>query len=717
MTSKRVDRAMAAQDENKETAMGATSRIAESRRVNRRYRYVVISGAAAVLLILLGISLKIHSGARGDIEIQFNRQQLLIADQASGRIVSFLGELTASLRFSARFLRTVGPGHPGRMIAIAGLYERLGGRPRINQVGILREGAPDPGASLQENPGILSRCPPGAESCFLIVRKGEEPEFIFAAVPTGNRDWVFATVLLEDLARVFINPVQSGLKGRAWLMDGAGRILISPGFPVFEGVRLGDIASRRGDERLKRSVARMSRGERGFDWHFDFRPGKVSRKGRTLTAFTPLLVGPEQWTLAVTASSSEVSDLVRRTFRKSLLVTSFGFAVIIAAALLILDRERRRIRVEDRLHWSGQVLESKTRLQALFDGITDSICILDENFRILMVNREMSLLLDCEIPDLLFLTWGGEGGAPLPEGLADRSIAIRTFESGRRGTAERSVELPGGRRIDAELYSYPIFGAGGRPHQVILYIKDVTERRALEQQLLQQERLTIVGKMSAQVAHEIRNPLSAINLNAELLGDELGGYAGEETSEAWSLLRSIKNEVDILRQVTDDYLKFVRMPRSGRRVGDINELLDDLLNFHAEEGASLGIRVERSFSADIPEVEFDETQFRLAFQNLILNAFDAMPEGGRLLVRTVAGPEGTVGIDIEDQGIGIPVKDQESMFTPFFTTKASGTGLGLVLTQQILSEHRGTIRFSSQEKMGTTFHISLPEAAPVEAKA
>ncbi len=223
--------------------------------------------------------------------------------------------------------------------------------------------------------------------------------------------------------------------------------------------------------------------------------------------------------------------------------------------------------------------------------------------------------------------------------------------------------------------------------------------------------------MSAQVAHEIRNPLSAINLNAELLGDELGRYEGEETSEAWSLLRSIKNEVDILRQVTDDYLKFVRMPRSGRRVGDINELLDDLLNFHAEEGASRGIRVERSFSADIPEVEFDETQIRLAFQNLILNAFDAMPEGGRLLVRTFAGPGGAVSIDIEDQGIGISVKDQESMFTPFFTTKANGTGLGLVLTQQILSEHRGTIRFSSQEKMGTTFHISLPEAPPVEAKA
>ncbi len=461
----------------------------------------------------------------------------------------------------------------------------------------------------------------------------------------------------------------------------------------------------------------MSRGGRGFDWHFDFRPGKESRKGRTLTAYSPLLVGPEQWTLAVTASSSEVGDLVRRAFRKSFLLTSFGFAVIISAALLILDRERRRIRVEDRLHWSGQVLESKTRLQALFDGITDSICILDQNFKILTVNREMSRLLSREIPDLLFRAWGEEETSPVPPELGDRSLIVGTFESGRRGFAERSATMPGGERLDLELYTYPIFGAEGETQQVILYLKDVTERRALERQLLQQERLTIVGKMSAQVAHEIRNPLSAINLNAELLGDELSALGGEKTSEAWTLLRSIKNEVDILRQVTDDYLKFVRMPRSGPRVGDINELIDDLLNFHAEEGASRGIRVERDLSPDLPEVEFDETQMRLAIQNLILNAFEAMPDGGCLRVRTRTGPGGGASIDIEDEGVGIPAENQEMMFTPFFTTKASGTGLGLVLTQQILSEHRGAVRFSSQENMGATFHIDLPAAAHAETKA
>jgi PAS domain S-box-containing protein len=736
---KRVERIMAAKDESRadrpaadrdsgpgipeispgdrDPGSGAVSGILESRRRNRRFKYLVVAGAAGVLGVILAISLKIYAEARWDIEEQFNRQQLLIADQVSGRITSFLDELNAGLRYSAQFLRTVDPGHAGRMVSISGLFERLGGRLRVNEVGYLHKdpSAGDPG--LREYSKLIMSCLPKAYSCFRISRKSGKPDYLFGAAPVGNGDWIFAKVTIGDLDRAFVSPVQSGLKGRAWLMDGSGRILISPGFRMFEGVRLAQIADREPDARLGGIAERMLRGERGFDWHHDFRPGKTGLKRRSLTAFSPLVVGRERWSLAVTASSSEVGDLVRRTFRKSFLLTSLGFIVIISAALLILDRERRRIRVEDRLQWSGQVLESKTRLQALFDGITDSICILDKDFKILVVNREMARLLGRDFPDLIHRPWGGESETPIPEDLADRSLAARTFENGRRGVAERSAEMPGGDRLDLELYTYPIFGAKNEVEQVILYIKDVTERRALELQILRQDRLSIVGKMSAQVAHEIRNPLSAINLNAELLGDELGAFGEKETAEAWVLLRSIRQEVDNLRQVTDDYLKFVRMPRSERRVGDLNEVLDELLNFYAEEGTSRNIEVVRDYSPDLPAAEFDETQMRLAFQNLILNAFDAMPGGGRLTVRTRTSPNGGIGIDVEDQGVGISAKDQESMFTPFFTTKANGTGLGLVLTLQILSEHRGTIRFSSQENMGTTFHIELPAAAAEAAKA
>ncbi|MCE2453321.1 MAG: two-component sensor histidine kinase, partial [Nitrospinae bacterium] len=144
----------------------------------------------------------------------------------------------------------------------------------------------------------------------------------------------------------------------------------------------------------------------------------------------------------------------------------------------------------------------------------------------------------------------------------------------------------------------------------------------------------IVGKMSEQVAHSIRNPLSAINLNAELLGDELSQFKEADTSEAWTLLKSVRAEVDILRQVTADYLKFVRMPSLERTSLDCNEMIEDLLDLHAEVAASRKIHIEKQLERDIPEVILDETQMRVAIQNLISNGFDAMPDGGRLLVKT-----------------------------------------------------------------------------------
>lgn len=690
------------------------ARLREMRRRSRKLQFQVIVGSGILLGVLILFSIQLYLEARQDIETQFNRQQLLIAEQTGGQIANFLADLTSTLRYSARFLRTVGHDHPGRMSAMTGLYERLGGNNRVSEVGYLR-GMGRPGFfSTNEYAEILAQCQVKQGVCLQVVRDvGGEPAYILGGARVGEEDWLYAKVALDDLDRSFVQPVESGLKGRAWLVDNEGRILLSPAAPGLGGRRLVELAHSLKDRRLSAIARQMTLGGRGYDWHSFFRPGEKGWNHRYLTAYSPFLVGEEMWTLAVTAPSSEVVDTVRRAFRKGFLLTGFGFIVVIAAALLVLDRDRRRIRAEENLLWSEQVFDSKRRLQALFDGITDGICIVGKDFRIQLVNRAMARLLGKRIADLLGRPWGGEN-SPVPAALADRAPAAGTFEDGRRGFSERKIALPDGGRMDIDIYTYPIFGAEGETAQVVLYLKDVTERRALEREVQQRDRLSIVGKMSAQVAHSIRNPLSAINLNAELLEDELVRFGEAETAEAWALLRSIKAEVDILRQVTDDYLKFVRMPRSDRRPGDVNDLLDDLLLFYAEEASTLGIELRQELSPDLPEVALDEAQMNVALHNLIRNAFDAMPGGGRLTVRTrLAG--GGVVIELSDTGCGIAPEDQAVLFTPFFTTKANGTGLGLVLSQQIVSEHKGVIRFSSQPGRGTTFSIELPAAAPTEA--
>ena len=713
-----------------ETGDSARSRIAQSRRANQRFQYCTI-GATFVLIVLLSfLSYRLYADTKAETEERSNRRQLLLVEQAGDRIASFLEALTASLRYSAGFLRTIEPDHPGRMAVMMGLYERLGGRFRVSEVGYLQGAGEQTAAIPGEYLGKLANCfwPQGA--CLLVIRdEAQRVSSLFAAVPVEpKRDgaeggeaqrksvWLYAQISMTDLARAFVEPVQSGGRGRAWLVDGEGRIILPPGIPGLEGVQLSTLARELGDERLKKLAGRMKKEVNGFDWHLDLRPGKKEKRMRYLTAFSNFPVGHEKWSFALTAPSTEFVGLIGRLFRKGLLLTAFGFIALILAALLILDRERRRIRAEDRIHWSEQVLESNRRLQALFDGITDAIGILDKDFRIRMLNRSMGRLFGRETSDLLDQKWEISPLSAVPESFVERSIVVDTFATGEPGFIEKSVSWEDERRMDMEYYTYPILDASGATLQVILYLKDVTGRKALEKEVLQRDRLSIVGKMSEQVAHSIRNPLSAINLNSELLGDELSQFKESDTAEAWTLLKSVRAEVDILSQVTADYLKFVRMPSLEKTPIDCNEMLVDLLDLHAEVAASRKIRIEKQFERDIPEVVLDETQMRVAIQNLILNGFDAMPDGGRLLVKTELENQ-HLAIRISDSGKGISLEEQAALFTPFFTTKANGTGLGLVLSRQIIADHNGSIHFESEEGAGATFVVELPLAVAQEAKA
>lgn len=713
-----------------ETGDSARSRIARSRRANRKFQYCTI-GATFVLIVLLSfLSYRLYVDTKTEAEERSNRRQLLLVEQAGDRIASFLEALTASLRYSAGFLRTIEPAHPGRMAVMMGLYERLGGRFRVSELGYLQGAGQQIATIPKEYLEKLANCSWTQGACLLVIRdQAQRVSSLFAAVPVAprgvetegeeaqrKRDWLYAQISMTDLARAFVEPVQSGGRERAWLVDGEGRIILPPGIPRLEGVQLSTLARELRDERLEKLAGRMKKEVNGFDWHLDLRPGEKEKRMRYLTAFSNFPVGKEKWTFALTAPSTEFVGLIGRLFRKGWLLTGFGFIALVLAALLILDRERKRIRAEDRIHWSEQVLESNRRLQALFDGITDAIGILDKDFRIRMLNRSMGRLFGRDTSDLLDQKWEISSLTPVPESFVERSIVVDTFATGEPGFFEKSISWEDGRLMDMEYYTYPILDASGATLQVILYLKDVTERKALENEVLQGERLSIVGKMSEQVAHSIRNPLSAINLNSELLGDELSQFKESDTAEAWTLLKSVRAEVDILSQVTADYLKFVRMPSLEKTPIDCNEMIEDLLDLHADVAASRKIQVEKELERDIPEVVLDETQMRVAIQNLILNGFDAMPDGGRLLVKTELENQ-HLAIRISDSGEGISLEEQASLFTPFFTTKANGTGLGLVLSRQIITEHGGFIHFESREGAGATFIVELPLPVAQEAKA
>jgi signal transduction histidine kinase len=241
---------------------------------------------------------------------------------------------------------------------------------------------------------------------------------------------------------------------------------------------------------------------------------------------------------------------------------------------------------------------------------------------------------------------------------------------------------------------------------------EIAERKRLENAKLQGERLAVVGTMAAQVAHEVRNPLGSITLNLDLIHkeiDKLADSSRHPPQEGRVLVNEMRQEVHRIQHVIEDYLQFARLPKMQRRPLALNELLDQKLAFmHGViQEANVTLRIE--FDPILPTVNADGEQLWQAALNLIRNSLEAMPGGGALTVGTGCD-DAQIVLRVTDTGKGIPEEQVRQIFVPFFSTKAEGTGLGLALAQQIVTEHGGHIECTSAVGKGSTFTIYLPLA-------
>jgi len=233
-------------------------------------------------------------------------------------------------------------------------------------------------------------------------------------------------------------------------------------------------------------------------------------------------------------------------------------------------------------------------------------------------------------------------------------------------------------------------------------------------ELLRAERLAAVGRISAQITHEIRNPLNALGLNTELLAEELSG--GGASPEVLSLVQAISREVDRLNAVAEEYLHFARLPKKAMAQEDLTEILSGLSEFLRPELDLAKVKIRLELANGLPPVRADEGLLRAVFLNLLRNSREAMPQGGELTLSTGLGPDGSVEARVGDTGGGIPAEALPRIFDPFYSTKEKGTGLGLAFAQKVVQEHGGTIRCESEPGRGTTFVVRLPRATLDETR-
>ncbi len=240
----------------------------------------------------------------------------------------------------------------------------------------------------------------------------------------------------------------------------------------------------------------------------------------------------------------------------------------------------------------------------------------------------------------------------------------------------------------------------------------VNQLQTAQQELLVAERMATVGRLSLRVAHEVRNPIAAIELNAEMLQDIVRVHPGSDMEEATSLVAAIRDQVNTLDAVTEEYLAFARFPTPHFEEESVNHLIEELAAFVRPVAIRQGVAIHVATDAAVPLMEIDRALLRMAILNLVKNSMEALSRGGALTIESRADGD-AVEIAVSDTGGGITAEVAERLFEPFFTTKPQGTGLGLSITRQIIDEHGGDLAWRNGAGGGATFVIRLPVKRPV----
>jgi two-component system NtrC family sensor kinase len=233
--------------------------------------------------------------------------------------------------------------------------------------------------------------------------------------------------------------------------------------------------------------------------------------------------------------------------------------------------------------------------------------------------------------------------------------------------------------------------------------KIIKHNKELEANLAQQGKMASLGVLSSGVAHEINNPLGVILGYAAYIEGKL---APEDPN--YKYIHEIKRESKRCKKIVQDLLSYARTPQPDLELTDLNELLEQIVDFAANHTDMHHVTVQKEFDQALPRIMVDGDQLRQVAINLILNAGAAMQQGGRLVVSTVSGDDGSVRLLFCDNGAGIPQEHIEKIFEPFFTTRVKGTGLGLAITKQIVEQHHGKIGIESETGCGTTVEVRLP---------
>ena len=357
-------------------------------------------------------------------------------------------------------------------------------------------------------------------------------------------------------------------------------------------------------------------------------------------------------------------------------------------------RKNSLLRTLDELNSSRkEIMEERNFKESVLESITSAILTVSPKGEITSINSTgMRFLGGKARPGAHFASVFQEWGS-MAEWIA-RVIAGEK-EYGREPLILERDEVS--RYFEVGFFPIGEGASGG----ITITMRDETVRERLREEMTRMDRLASLGKLSAGIAHEVRNPLTGISL----LLDDLHDRAPHDP-DSQAMMRKALQEIERVERLVSALLNFASPPKAQFREGDLNRVVQDTILLIRRLCERQGVELSCS-PGEIPRFNFDIEKIKQALLNLVKNALEAMPRGGRISIATEGGEE-TATITIIDSGPGIEACDLPLIFEPFFTRKGAGTGLGLSITQRIIEEHHGRIAVESEIGQGTTFIIQLP---------
>jgi PAS domain S-box-containing protein len=376
-------------------------------------------------------------------------------------------------------------------------------------------------------------------------------------------------------------------------------------------------------------------------------------------------------------------------------------------------------------HAEAEARRERDRLDLIIENVGHPVVVTDANGNFILFNRRAELLFQQEdvtkSPTSLLLQQADASTSRRLAAVRANSVKLTSFISGlaseTRTGRQAEIELidpETNQSLPMEIASVEVPDAKGQVTAVVSILHDLSEireleRRRVEQQLFESEKLAAVGRLAASIAHEVNNPLEAIKNSLYLLKS----IKDSESNERF--LDIARKETERVSHIIRQMLGFARRSGGAEWV-NINQLLEETLVLVDKKMRQSAIKIICEFDANLPTAHARPDQLKQVFLNLILNAQQAIEREGRITIRTSAytSPlQPSVSIEINDSGIGIKPDDLERIFEPFFSTrKKGGTGLGLWVTQDLVRHHGGRIEVMSEEGKGTTFQIILPIDSP-----